>query len=304
MAVTQLDVLKIAVGMFAGAPSAKITKMLTEWKGDARSLFATVGESVYTKQVSDYKGLDAKAAAALLVQNLGGDTLTAEVKGWATTYVEKALANNKGNIGLVAYDAVNFLLTTEDANYAGVRKQLENRLEVAKAYVASTKGSEVSNFAILKNVTSNEVSRDKAIMDITGVDPSEVIIEGAIQLTNKADTPVLTAGDDVVQGLKGTLNSTDIIIDAQTSDKDFLKAVINSDNDNANPVIRRIETIEVDFKGFGLGLNTENIQDGTLKITSTQANNKSADITGLASLATQNLVLDVAKKHHRIGLAR
>lgn len=92
----------------------------------------------------------------------------------------------------------------------------------------------------------------------------------------------MTTGNDTVTGAAGTLQTNDLIIDQQTTDSDVLNAVISSDNNAANPTVRKVEAINLDFKGFNLSYNAQNTQDGTITVSTTQAGNSKATVSGLA----------------------
>lgn len=101
--------------------------------------------------------------------------------------------------------------------------------------------------------------------------------------TAATDSPALTAGNDTITAGTDALNTGDLVIDQQTTDSDVLTAVIGSGNDNQAPTIRKIETVNLDFKGFGLTFDAANTQDATIALSTSQTGNSAAIVTGVGN---------------------
>ena len=99
--------------------------------------------------------------------------------------------------------------------------------------------------------------------------------------TAATDSPALTVGNDTITAGTDALNTGDLVIDQQTTDADVLTAVIGSGNDDQAPTIRKIETVNLDFKGFGLTFDAANTQDATIALSTSQTGNSTAIVTGV-----------------------
>lgn len=105
--------------------------------------------------------------------------------------------------------------------------------------------------------------------------------------TTTAEVKTLTAGNDTVDGSTANSISADIIVDGSTTDKDVLTAVITASP--TAPTISNVETINLDFKGFGLTFDAANVSNGTINVATSQAGNTSGGTISNLSTATKGV---------------
>ena len=94
---------------------------------------------------------------------------------------------NGGNVGSAALSGVEFLLSTSDANFAAAKTQLQNRVEVAKAYVNSK--NPTANLQ-LTNVTQEAATKTAAIAAI------DAPVSKSLNLTTGLDNLIGTETND------------------------------------------------------------------------------------------------------------
>lgn len=121
-----------------------------------------------------------------------------------------------------------------------------------------------------------------AAIKATIADPSDPINALTFALTTGTDTPAMTAGDDTITGAAGTLQSTDRISDASTTDNDKLNVSLN--DATLTPTITNIEAVNLTWTGqTDAGLDLVNSTGNTFNIVaaSNLAFNKAATFTNV-----------------------
>lgn len=124
-------------------------------------------------------------------------------------------------------------------------------------------------------------------------DPTDPINALKFALTPGTDTPPMTAGNDVITGAAGTLQSTDRISDASTTDSDRMDVSLN--DATLTPTITNIEAVNLSWTGqTDAGLDLVNSAGNTFNIVaaSNLAFNKAATFAnvGVNNINFGNLV--------------
>jgi len=88
--------------------------------------------------------------------------------------------------------------------------------------------------------------------------PTAAPTAAPLNLTNLStgDTFVLTSGNDTVNGIAGTLQDVDTILDTSTTDSDTLNAEVTAVN--AKPRLQNIETLNINGKFAATGIDLSN----------------------------------------------
>lgn len=265
MAVNANEVLYLTSGLFKAVPSKAILTDLVKFNGNIDQLAATLGTSEFAINAFPFSNA---GKAKLLAENLLGSTVAD--KAAAETALEGILNANGGNVGIAAAAGIRAILT--DAAYADAKAQLENRVEVAAAYVDSNKGNEIST-SVLDAVTKDAATVTTAIESLTGTTGGNEAGVSRV-LTTGQDVFTGTAGDDNFRAVAGvqqgsqdqtTLNSSDNI-DGATGN-DTLIVNMTGTNYAGGARIKNIETLQI-----GTNLNAAvtfdyNINQGQNEIT-------------------------------------
>lgn len=229
-----------------------------------------------------------------------GSSVAADAKAAATTALEGVLNANNGNVGIAAVVAIKEIL--KGGTYADAKAQLENRVEVAKNYVDSNKGNEIST-SILDAVTKDAATVTAAIASLSGTTGGNEAGADRV-LTNAQDILTGTAGNDNFRAVAGantgnqdqtTLNSSDIIDGAAGNDTLIVNLVNGgaAANYGGGARIKNIETLK-------LGTNN----NATFDYNVNQGQNEITDVTTIVAdqinvgetLTVNNLVRDAADK--------
>lgn len=295
MAVNATEVLYLTSGLFKAAPSKAILTDLVKFNGTIDGLAASLGTSPYAVNAFPFSNAE---KAKVLAENLLGSTVAD--KAAAVTALEGILNANNGNVGIAAAAGIRAILS--DAAFADAKAQLENRVEVAKFYVDSNKGNEIST-SILDAVTKDAATVTAARATLSGTTGGN---EAGVDrvLTNAQDILTGTAGDDNFRAVAGaalgqqdqtTLNSSDIIDGAAGNDTLIVNLVNGgaAANYGGGARIKNIETLK-------LGTNN----NATFDYNVNQGQNEITDVTTVVAdqintgetLTIRNLVRDAADK--------
>ncbi|PRM91934.1 hypothetical protein CJ673_11190 [Aliarcobacter cryaerophilus] len=107
---------------------------------------------------------------------------------------------------------------------------------------------------------------------------------------DRLDGEDLTSGNDTILAPQGTLGSTDVIIDASTTDSDSLTAYVSS---KVAPTIQKIENVNLIWtSNTGLSFDAANSSDNTFKL-SANSGVFSGDAT-VENVGSNNVVADAA----------
>ncbi|GAB2946777.1 beta strand repeat-containing protein [Aquaspirillum soli] len=288
----QTQLVQMTVGLFNAAPGVTymndFAKSLNAGSDVASLAKGLVNSPAFTAL---YPLFDTNTQFAnKYMSNLLGNTVSVANKEWAANWMAGQL-----NAGVSRADAVLTTLVTllgissSDPNWGLAVQQFNNRVDVAKYYTL-TKNGNATDLASLQGTISSvgsdaaSVTQAKTQIDNNGVviTPPPPVTSPVFALTTAAsDSPSLTTGNDTVTAGVDALNSGDLIIDQQTTDADVLTAVIGSGNDDQAPTIRKIEMVNLDFQGFGLTFDAINTQDSTFNLSTSQAGNSAATVTGI-----------------------
>lgn len=297
MAVNATEVLYLTSGLFKAVPSKAILTDLVKFNGNIEGLAASLGTSPYAVNAFPFSNAE---KAKTLAENLLGSSVAADAKAAATTALEGVLNANNGNVGIAAVVAIKEIL--KGGTYADAKAQLENRVEVAKNYVDSNKGNEIST-SILDAVTKDAATVTAAIASLSGTTGGNEAGADRV-LTNAQDILTGTAGNDNFRAVAGantgnqdqtTLNSSDIIDGAAGNDTLIVNLVNGgaAANYGGGARIKNIETLK-------LGTNN----NATFDYNVNQGQNEITDVTTIVAdqinvgetLTVNNLVRDAADK--------
>lgn len=306
--ITTYDALLLASGMFAGAPSQALVDQLTQFPTALRSAYAIVGNTPFAQYI--FTGTSHERATKL-ADNILGNTVSPEVRAEAISVLVNLLNAYDGNIGLVAYDALNYVLTSGDSRFAKTKTQLENRFAVAQIHAQHN--TEAYDLDILKTVTDDLNTRNTALEhyknisvqppQLAAINPHQ-LIDKAQQLTVDSNDTLQSFGENnIFQARANALNVNDRIVDSSTTDQDVLYAILGRDNDGASPTIRNVEHIQLYIDGIGRTFNAQNISNGlvTLRI-DPNSNIQSSLGTQITGLANNGVNFDLSEKIQHLTL--
>lgn len=248
MAVQADHVLYLAAGLFGMAPSRAITNDLTT-RANVNTLAAELGNTQFTK---DFYPVFNDAKAAKLADVLLGNAVSAETKTAAVGALKGMLDANGGNVGSAALSAVQFLVSTSDTNFAAAKTQLQNRVEVATAYVNSK--NPTSNLQ-LTNVTQEAATKTAAIAAI------DAPASKSLNLTTGLDNLIGTEANDTFtadfNGNNNTFESGDAVDGGAGTD------TLSLNLGNAS--------------NFAINATTKSVEDVVIRAQSVDANGSSGD---------------------------
>lgn len=235
MAVQADHVLYLAAGLFGMAPSRAITNDLTT-RANVNTLAAELGNTQFTK---DFYPVFNDAKAAKLADVLLGNAVSAETKTAAVGALKGMLDANGGNVGSAALSAVQFLVSTSDTNFAAAKTQLQNRVEVATAYVNSK--NPTSNLQ-LTNVTQEAATKTAAIAAI------DAPASKSLNLTTGLDNLIGTEANDTFtadfNGNNNTFESGDAVDGGAGTDTLSLN-LGNASNFAINATTKSVENVVI-----------------------------------------------------------
>lgn len=235
MAVQADHVLYLTAGLFGMAPSRAITNDLTN-AANVSVLAAQLGNAQFTK---DFYPVFNDAKAAKLADILLGTSVSAETKTAATGALQGMLDANGGNVGSAALGAIEFLLSTSDTNFAAAKTQLQNRVEVATAYVNSK--NPTSNLQ-LTNVTQEAATKTAAIAAI------DAPASKSLNLTTGLDNLIGTEANDTFtadfNGNNNTFESGDAVDGGAGSDTLSIN-LGNASNFAINATTKSVENVVI-----------------------------------------------------------
>lgn len=235
MAVSADHVLHLTAGLFGLAPSRAITNDLTN-AANVSVLAAQLGNAQFTK---DFYPVFNDAKAAKLADILLGNSVSAETKTAAVGALQGMLDANGGNVGSAALSGIEFLLSTSDTNFAAAKTQLQNRVEVAKAYVNSK--NPTSNLQ-LTNVTQEAATKTAAIAAI------DAPASKSFNLTTGLDNLIGTEANDTFtadfNGNNNTFESGDAVDGGAGTDTLSLN-LGNASNFAINATTKSVENVVI-----------------------------------------------------------
>lgn len=235
MAVSADHVLYLAAGLFGMAPSRAITNDLTT-RANVNTLAAELGNTQFTK---DFYPVFNDAKAAKLADILLGNSVSAATKTAAVGALKGMLDANGGNVGSAALSAVQFLVSTSDTNFAAAKTQLQNRVEVATAYVNSK--NPTSNLQ-LTNVTQEAATKTAAIAAI------DAPASKSFNLTTGLDNLIGTEANDTFtadfNGNNNTFESGDAVDGGAGTDTLSLN-LGNASNFAINATTKSVENVVI-----------------------------------------------------------
>lgn len=256
MAVSADHVLYLAAGLFGMAPSRAITNDLTNY-ANASVLAAELGKAQFTK---DFYPVFNDAKAAKLADILLGTSVSAETKTAATGALQGMLDANGGNVGSAALGAIEFLLSTSDTNFAAAKTQLQNRVEVAKAYVNSA--NPTANLQ-LTNVTQETATKTAAIAAI------DAPASKSFNLTTGLDNLIGTEANDTFtadfNGNNNTFESGDAVDGGAGTDTLSMNLgnasnfAINATTKSVENVVIRAQSIDTNGSSSNNNIYTEQV---------------------------------------------
>ncbi len=200
-----------------------------------------------------------------LLTNLGLTTNTL-----ASSYIDSQL-NSGASQGSVALNAVNALAT-----YSGT----DSGLLTAKTTFNTLVGRAESYSTNSANTTT-DLATLQAADDSDPTTSFLLTTSGDLFSPSASGTNKTTAGDDIFTGSMGRLGSDDSIDGG--AGNDTLTVIIGSGAAVAAPVVRNVETINVEFRGTNSGLDFTDITGATrINISGT----KSGQVQGLTTAQT------------------
>jgi len=214
-------------------------------------------------------GVDLSSNAAFtstVLDNLG--VVSGEARTVAEAYFTSQLAAGTSR-GQLTADAVNFLLGSPEAPFDAVAATFSSTVADAVTY---SQGAGANVFS---------VAQLRAQQDNTAVDGN------SFTLTNSADTPSMTTGNDEVTGVAGTLGNSDTIIDTNANDLDTLSAVVTGNSATAR--IQGVENITLTGSSVVTGMDLANVLNANNINLNTTLPTGTATITNASSLAAPNI---------------
>jgi len=237
-----------STALYAGADnSAKVTAIYRQLFNRAPD---TAGLNFYTDALS--KGTMTAASIALNVAD--------GASGADLTYL-----NNKMTVAQAFTDA----LTTDSAAnlaYAGTTAATSARSLITGVTTSAATTAVASTISSIKSGGSAAAGQTFTLTTST-----------------LPDVPTLTTGSDSVSGPTDSLKSGDVIADSSTTDRDVVTVAITGSATNNKPVISNVETVNLDFKGFGVVFDAASTTNGTIVISSSQEGNSSATLNNVGA---------------------
>lgn len=295
MAVSADHVLHLTAGLFGLAPSRAITNDLTN-AANVSVLAAQLGNAQFTK---DFYPVFNDAKAAKLADILLGNSVSAETKTAAVGALQGMLDANGGNVGSAALSGIEFLLSTSDTNFAAAKTQLQNRVEVAKAYVNSK--NPTSNLQ-LTNVTQEAATKTAAIAAI------DAPASKSFNLTTGLDNLIGTEANDTFtadfNGNNNTFESGDAVDGGAGTDTLSLN-LGNASNFAINATTKSVENVVIraqalDNGGSNAGGTAGNGSTGDNNITTNQVTVDADRMNGVNYWENSNSRADLVIEDVRI----
>ncbi|TXI42962.1 MAG: hypothetical protein E6Q59_00145 [Nitrosomonas sp.] len=246
----QTEILKIVVGLFNAAPGgvylSELAKAVENGMSPSNLADALAASPVFTAGILA-GNVTIDDQVDVLMKNFGvtADSDPASAGSQAKTYFTEQITNGVG-FGQIVFDAVTFLSTTTDTNFAAAKTLLDNKAMVAEAF---SKISKSTDLTVLQQVLS-KVTGDAPY---TATDVARVIADsGAAEpvgktytLTEGVDNIPGTVGDDTIiagEGSSGgahTLGASDLINGGDGTDTIDIKMV----GDNLIPRMSSVEKV-------------------------------------------------------------
>ncbi|MEC8485018.1 MAG: hypothetical protein VXY99_14475, partial [Pseudomonadota bacterium] len=259
------DLVLLVNGLFGAAPTSRILSNLVKLVesgnsvDDIATMFSgnTNFESIYAPAL-----LDSEFATQFTANLLGAAATTettARAEALVTTYLTAGMSRTEA-----AWKVTKLLSTTEDADFATAKAQLNNKADVSLSFALDTQYTELMTLSQLQSVISS-VTSDAATVTTA---KAAVAAGTAVSGSSTGETFTLTANVDTVTGTSN--NDTIVAQDLQ--------------NNNAGSTLSfgALDTID-----GGAGSDTLNILDQTNAINvsgSNVSNVETVNIQGAAAV--------------------
>ena len=284
MAITtqqQSNIIALTVGMFNAAPGAQyLTEFANIFENNGQSYQALADALASTNQYqSQFNGIvTSDGRIDKVLSNLGIQSGT-DAYTTAKAHFEARIAEGATETELVV-ESLEYLLGDDTATeFADVKAQLENKVEVATFYSVEQQQS-ADNLADLQAVVSS-VTADDATVEAAKNDISNSTGE-TFTLTTNVDNLAGTAGNDTFIGDSQSMSAADTI--SGGSGNDIAKFFINTDE---SVVMSGVETVELQASAAS-NFTASNVTD----VDTFVSNQSTADleITGITNNAALKAV--------------